>query len=49
MKPIFEEFWCPQCEKVRYIYIDGVCANCRTENELERIIHDRKNAIMTIS
>jgi uncharacterized OB-fold protein len=46
MKPRFEEFVCPQCGHIRYIYIDGVCASCRTENELERIIHERKNALM---
>ncbi len=46
MKPIFEKFWCPQCGQIRYVYVDGVCSSCNTENELEQIILKRKNAIL---
>lgn len=43
MKPIFkEEFWCPQCGKVRYVFIDGICDYCRNVNSLEQLTKQRK-------
>ena len=43
MKPIFkEEFWCPQCGKIRYVYIDGICDYCRNVNILEELTKQRK-------
>ena len=47
MKPIFEEFYFPQCGQIRYVYVDGVCSSCSSENQLERII-ERKNTILTL-
>ena len=49
MKAVYKEFFCPQCGTIRYIYVNGVCDSCRTENELERIIHERVSAIQSFN
>ncbi|MFX0022722.1 MAG: hypothetical protein ACFE9S_10370 [Candidatus Hermodarchaeota archaeon] len=43
MKPIFEEFYCPQCREIRYINVDGICFDCNNENKLMLISELRKN------
>ncbi|MFX1328239.1 MAG: hypothetical protein ACFE91_08850 [Promethearchaeota archaeon] len=47
MKPIYVEFYCPQCRTNRYIYVDGICSSCQIKNDLEQIMHERKNSIQT--
>lgn len=42
MKPIFKEFRCPECGKIRYVYVDGICDYCRNVNTLEEITKKRK-------
>ncbi|MFX0034658.1 MAG: hypothetical protein ACFE9I_03330 [Candidatus Hermodarchaeota archaeon] len=47
MKAIYEEFYCPQCRTNRFIYVEGICSSCRTKNDLEQIIYERKNLLQT--
>ena len=42
MKPILEEFWCPQCGQLRYVNTNGICIDCRNENFLEEFAQQRK-------
>ncbi|MFX1317004.1 MAG: hypothetical protein ACFE9T_14170 [Promethearchaeota archaeon] len=42
MKPIFKEFWCPECGKIRYVYVDGVCDYCKNISSLEELTKQRK-------
>ena len=41
MKPIYNEFSCPQCGELRYINVNGICFDCRTENNLEDLTRKR--------
>ena len=45
MKPIFKEFWCPRCGKLRYINVKGICFDCRNEKNLEIVAFKRKDQI----
>ena len=42
MKPIFKEFWCPECGKIRYVYVDGICDYCKNVSTLEELTKQRK-------
>jgi len=42
MKPIFKEFYCPQCGDLRHININGVCFDCDNENTLLELAEKRK-------
>jgi predicted ATP-dependent serine protease len=41
MKPIYKEFNCPQCGEVRYINVNGICFDCRNENNLDELTRMR--------
>jgi predicted ATP-dependent serine protease len=41
MKPIYNEFSCPQCGELRYINVNGICFDCRNENNLEDLTRKR--------
>ena len=41
MKPIYNEFSCPQCGELRYINVNGICFDCRNENNLEELTKKR--------
>jgi len=41
MKPIYNEFSCPQCGELRYINVKGICFDCRNENNLEDLTRKR--------
>jgi predicted ATP-dependent serine protease len=41
MKPIYNEFCCPQCGELRYINVNGICFDCRNENNLEELTKER--------
>jgi len=43
MKPIFEEFCCPQCGELRYINVNGICFDCNNENTLIVLAEQRKS------
>lgn len=43
MKPIFEEFCCPQCGEIRYINVKGICFDCNNENTLLALAKVRKS------
>ena len=45
MKPIFKEFCCPSCEKLRYINDNGICFDCRNKKTLETLAVKRKRQI----
>jgi len=45
MKPIFKEFYCPICEKLRYINDNGICFDCRSKKNLETLAIKRKRQI----
>ncbi len=42
MKPVFKEFCCQECGKIRHIYIDGICDYCRNVSTLEKLTKQRK-------
>jgi len=42
MKPIFEDFCCPQCGKLRHIKVNGICFDCSNENTLDTLAKQRK-------
>lgn len=42
MKPIFEEFFCPQCGELRYINVKGICFDCNNQNTLLKLAKKRK-------
>lgn len=42
MKPVFKEFWCPQCGNIRFVYVDGICDYCRNVSTLEKLTKQRK-------
>jgi len=42
MKPIFREFYCPQCRELRHINVNGVCFDCNNENTLISLAEQRK-------
>lgn len=42
MKPIFKEFCCPQCRKLRHINVNGVCYDCNSKNTLLLLAEQRK-------
>ena len=41
MKPIYNEFSCPQCGELRYINVNGIYFDCRNENNLEDLTRKR--------
>ena len=43
MKPIFKEFYCPQCGELRYVNINGICYDCKNENTLLALAEVRKS------
>lgn len=45
MKPIFKEFYCPRCGKLRYINVNGICFDCRNEKTLEMLAIKRKGHV----
>ncbi len=45
MKPIFKEFWCPSCGKLRYIKVIGICFDCRNKKTLETLVIKRKRQL----
>jgi hypothetical protein len=45
MKPIFKEFYCRRCRKLRYISVNGICYDCRNEKNLETLTIKRKRHI----
>jgi hypothetical protein len=48
MKPIFKEFWCPSCGKLRFIDVDGICFDCRNKKTLETLAIKRKRQLELI-
>ena len=42
MKPIFKEFYCPQCGDLRHINVNGVYFDCYNENNLLSLAAQRK-------
>jgi len=42
MKTVYQEFCCPQCGKVRYINVNGVCFDCNNKNTLISLAEQRK-------
>ncbi len=42
MKPIFEEFCCPQCGELRHVNVNGICFDCNNENTLLALAKQRK-------
>jgi hypothetical protein len=42
MKPIFKEFNCAQCGKLRYINLNGICFDCHNEKTLIKLANQRK-------
>jgi hypothetical protein len=42
MKPKFGKFCCPQCGKLRYINVNGICFDCNNENTLLALAEQRK-------
>jgi hypothetical protein len=43
MKPIYKEFFCPQCGEIRYINVNGICFDCNNENSLLALAKQRKH------
>ncbi|MFX1601751.1 MAG: hypothetical protein ACFFB6_14245 [Promethearchaeota archaeon] len=43
MKPIYKQFSCPQCGKLRYINVNGICFDCSNENSLVLLAEQRKS------
>ncbi|MFW9826347.1 MAG: hypothetical protein ACFFEY_01865 [Candidatus Thorarchaeota archaeon] len=43
MKPIFEEFYCPQCGELRYINVKGICFDCNNKIRLLTLAKQRKS------
>jgi hypothetical protein len=41
MKPIFEEFYCPECGHIKRLKVKNVCVNCRDIEILNKIIESR--------
>lgn len=42
MKAVYKEFCCPQCGKLRYINVNGICFDCINENTLVSLAKQRK-------
>jgi hypothetical protein len=42
MKPIYNKFSCPQCRELRYINVNGICFDCKNDNNLEALTKKRK-------
>jgi predicted ATP-dependent serine protease len=42
MKPLYEEFCCPQCGELRHINVNGICFDCNNENTLVALAKQRK-------
>ena len=42
MKPKFEKFCCPQCGKLRFINVNGICFDCYNEQTLIALAKQRK-------
>ncbi|MFX1375625.1 MAG: hypothetical protein ACFFA0_07420 [Promethearchaeota archaeon] len=42
MKPIYEEFCCPQCGKLRHINVKGICFDCNNKKKLLSLAEQRK-------
>jgi len=43
MKPIYDEFRCPQCGELRYINVNGICFDCNNQNTLYSLAKHRKS------
>ena len=43
MKPIYKEFYCPQCGELRHINVNGICFDCSNENTLVLLAEQRKS------
>jgi len=43
MKPIYNEFRCPQCGELRYINVNGICFDCNNQNILYLLAEQRKS------
>jgi len=43
MKPIYNEFRCPQCRELRYINVNGICFDCNSQNILYSLAEQRKS------
>ncbi|MFX1487851.1 MAG: hypothetical protein ACFFBI_01795 [Promethearchaeota archaeon] len=41
-KPIFKEFFCPQCGEMRHINVNGICFDCNNEMTLDTLAKRRK-------
>ncbi len=42
MKPIYNEFLCPQCGELRYTNVNGICLDCNNQNILYSLAEQRK-------
>ena len=42
MKPVYKEFYCPQCGELRYINVNGICFDCNNEKALVALAEQRK-------
>ncbi|MFX1366405.1 MAG: hypothetical protein ACFFCE_01875 [Promethearchaeota archaeon] len=42
MKTVYKEFCCPECGELRYINVNGICFNCKTEKTLTFLAEQRK-------
>ena len=42
MKPIYNEFRCPQCGELRYINVNRICFDCNNQNILYSLAEQRK-------
>jgi len=42
VKLVYEEFFCPECESIRYLKLGNVCADCKDKRVLENLSQSRK-------
>jgi len=41
MKPIYNEFSCPQCGELRHINVSGICFDCNNEKIFATLAEQR--------
>ncbi len=43
MKPIFQEFFCIECEQIRILKVNNICIDCRDKKILKNIFQTQKD------
>ncbi|MFX0056680.1 MAG: hypothetical protein ACFE85_04725 [Candidatus Hodarchaeota archaeon] len=43
MKPLFQEFCCPECGQIRRLKVNNICVNCRDIEILNNVIQSRNS------